>query len=145
VRSFLFIVILFFVGISISGCSKSGGYGFEEAIERGDVVYRNEVFNLERFEQFLINLSNKNEDTIRITVYTHEGDPVFQDLQFDGEVIHYSYDNSNDKFAGNDKGKETDGCKEVIEKNNNQGEIEYLISGCSNNTEHILISVEKKH
>ncbi|MGG3889595.1 DUF4362 domain-containing protein [Metabacillus fastidiosus] len=144
-KSYLFIVILLFVVISISGCSKSGAYGSEEAIKRGDIVYRNEVVNLEKFEQFLINLSNKKEDTIRVTAYTHEGDPVFQDLRFDGEVIHYSYDNSNDKFAGNDKGKDSDVCKEVIEKENTQGEIEYLISGCSKNLEHILISVEKKH
>ncbi|MEC2076298.1 DUF4362 domain-containing protein [Metabacillus fastidiosus] len=144
-KSYLFIVILLFVAISISGCSKSGAYGSEEAIKRGDVVYRNEVVNLEKFEQFLINLSNKKEDTIRVTAYTHEGDPIFQDLRFDGEVIHYTYDNSNDQFAGNDKGKVSDVCKEVIEKENTQGEIEYLISGCSKNLEHILISIEKKH
>jgi hypothetical protein len=145
VKRFLFIVIIFLVAIGIIGCSKSGAYGSEEAIKRGDVVYQNEVVNLERFEQFLINLSNKKEDTIRITAYTHEGDPIFQDLQFDGEVIHYTYDNSNDEYAGKDKGKETDVCKEVIEKENTQGETEYLISGCSKNLERILIRVEEKH
>lgn len=141
VKSYIFVV--FFVVISIIGCSKSGAYGSEEAIKRGDVVYQNEVVNLEKFEQFLINLSNKKEDTIRVTSYTHEGDPIFQDLRFDEEVIHYSYDNSNDKYAGKDKGKETDVCKEVIEKENTQGEIEYLINGCSKNLERILIRVEK--
>ncbi len=144
-KRFLFIVIIFLVAISIIGCSKSGAYGSEEAIKRGDVVYQNEVVNLERFEQFLINLFNKKADTIRITGYTHEGDPIFQDLQFDGEVIHYTYDNSNDEYAGKDKGKETDVCKEVIEKENTQDETEYLISGCSKNPERILIRVEKKH
>lgn len=144
-KRFLFIVIVFWVAISIVGCSKSGAYGSEEAIKRGDVVDQNEVINLKRFEQFLINLSYKKEDTIRVTGYTHEGDPIFQDLRFDGEVIHYTYDNSNDEYAGKDKGKETDVCKEVIGKENTQGEIEYLISGCSKNLEHILISVEKKH
>ena len=142
-KRFIFIIIL--VAISIIGCSKSGAYGSEEAIKGGDVVYQNEIVNLERFEQFLINLSNKKEDTIRVTGYTHEGDPIFQDLQFDGEIIHYTYDNSNDEYAGKDKGKETDVCKEVIGKENTQGEIEYLISGCSKNLERILIRVEKKH
>jgi len=145
VKRFILIVIIFLAAISIIGCSKSGAYGSEEAIKRGDVVYQNEVVNLERFEQFLINLSNKKEDTIRVTGYTHEGDPVFQDLQFVGEVIHYTYDNSNDEYAGKDKGKETDVCKEVIEKENIQGEIEYLISGCSKNLERNLIRIEKKH
>ena len=52
-KRFIFIIIL--VAISIIGCSKSGAYGSEEAIKRGDVVYQNEIVNLERFEQFLIN------------------------------------------------------------------------------------------
>ncbi|WP_051404898.1 DUF4362 domain-containing protein [Bacillus cihuensis] len=144
-KRFILIIIIFLVAISSIGCSKSGAYGSEEAIKRGDVVHQNEVVNLERFEQFLINLSNKKEDTLRVTGYTHEGDPIFQDLQFDGEVIHYTYDNSNDEYAGKDKGKETDDCKEVIEKENTQGEIGYLISGCSKNLERILIRIEKKH
>lgn len=131
--------------IGIIGCSKSEAYGSEEAIKRGDIVYQNEVVNLERFEKFLNNLSNKKEDTIRVTGYTDEGDPIFQDLRFDGEVIHYIYDNSNDAYAGKDKGKETDVCKEVIEKENTQGEIEYLISGCSKNIQNFLIRVEKKY
>jgi hypothetical protein len=135
--------ILFLFVISIIGCSKNGAYGSEEAIKRGDVVYQNEVVNLERFEQFLMNLSNKKEDTIRVTGYTHEGDPIFQDLRFDGKVIHYSYDNSNDEYAGNDKGIETDVCKEIIEKENTQGEVEFFISGCSKGNDGFLIRVEK--
>ncbi|WHY77277.1 DUF4362 domain-containing protein [Neobacillus sp. WH10] len=143
-KKFIFIVIISLVAIGIIGCSKSEAYGSEEAIKRGDIVYKNEVVNLERFEQFLINLSNKKEDTIRVTGYTDEGDPIFQDLRFDGEVIHYIFDNSNDEYAGKDKGKETDVCKEVIGKENTQGEIEYLISGCSKDLQNFLIRVEKK-
>jgi hypothetical protein len=144
VKRLIFIVIIFLASIGIIGCSKSEAYGSEEAIKKGDIVYRNEVFNLERFEQFLINLSNKKEDTIRVTGYTDEGDPIFQDLRFDGEVIHYTYDNSNDEYAGKYKGKENDVCKDVIGKESTQGEIEYLINGCSKNLPHFLIRVEKK-
>jgi hypothetical protein len=143
-KRLIFSVILFWVVIGIIGCSQSEAYGSEEAIKKGDIVYRKEVFNLERFEQFLINLSNKKEDTIRVTGYTDEGDPIFQDLQFDGKVIHYIYDNSNDEYGGKDKGRETDVCKEVIGKESTQGEIDYLISGCSKNLPHFLIRVEKK-
>lgn len=144
-EKFIIIVIISLVAIGIIGCAKSEAYGSEEAIKRGDIVYQNEVVNLERFEEFLMNLSNKYEDTIRVTGYTDEGDPIFQDLRFDGEVIHYIYDNSNDEYAGKDKGKETDVCKEIIGKENTQGEIEYLISGCSKNLQNFLIRVEKKH
>ena len=48
-KRFLFIVIVFLVVISIIGCSKNGAYSSEEAIKRGDVVYQNEVDNLEKF------------------------------------------------------------------------------------------------
>lgn len=137
------IVILFLIVISIIGCSRNGAYGYEEAIKKGDVVYQYGVVNLERFKQFLINLSNKKEDTLRVTGYTHEGDPIFHDLQFDGKVIQYTYDNSNDEFAGNDKGIERDVCKEIIEKENAQGDVEFLISGCSKGNDRFLIRVEK--
>jgi hypothetical protein len=140
---FLFVVLSFLFVFIITGCSKNEAYGLEEAIKRGDIVYQDEVINIEKFEQFLINISNKKEDCIRVRGYTHEGDPIFQDLQFDGKVIEYSYDNSNDEFAGNNRGVETDVCTEIIEKENTQGEVEYLISGCSKKLDHLLISVEK--
>ena len=142
-KRFLFIVIVFLVVISIIGCSKNGAYSAEEAIKRGDVVYQNEVDNLEKFEQFLVNLSAKREDSIRVIGYTHEGDPIFHDLQFDGKVIQYTYDNSKDEYAGNDKGIEKDVCTEIIEKENEQGEVEFLISGCSAGNDRFLIRIEK--
>ena len=137
-----FIFLVLSLLLFMMGCSQNEAYGLDEAIKRGDVVYQSEVINLERFEQFINNLSNKKEDKIRVTGYTHEGDPIFQDLQFDGKVIHYRFDNSNDEFAGNDKGVQTDICTEIIEKENEQGEVEYLISGCSKNQDDFLIRVE---
>ncbi|MEH7225390.1 DUF4362 domain-containing protein [Bacillus sp. JJ1566] len=140
------LVIILLVVLSCMGCSKEGGYGSEEAIERGDVVYRNGVANYVKFEQFLLSLSTSKESTIRVTGYTHEGDPIFQDLHFDGEVIHYTHDNSNDEYAGKEKATKKDACKEIIEKENTQGGIEYIeyiVSGCSNNLEYFLFSIEK--
>lgn len=139
---YLFVIISFLIIISISSCSKNKGYGSEEAIKRGDVVYQNKVVNIERFEQFLINVSNKKEDIIRVTGYTDEGDPIFKDLQYDGKVIHFTYDNSNDKFAGSDKGVETNVCEKIIEKEFLQGKIDYYVGGCTKNPESFLIRVE---
>lgn len=141
---FLFVVISFLFVISITGCSENEAYGSEEAIKRGDVVYQNEVINLERFEQFLSNLSNNKEDMIRVTGYTHEGDPIFQDLTFDGKAIQYRYDNSNDEFAGNDRGVETDVCTKIIEKESAVGTVDYLVSNCSNISDRFLIQVGLK-
>lgn len=138
----LFTMILFSLSGSIVGCSDKG-YDSEEAIKRGDIVYQDEVANFERFEKFLSNLSSKNEDSIRVTGYTHEGDPIFQDLQFDGKAIQYIYDNSHDEYAGNDKGIEKDNCTEIIEKENEQGEVDFFASGCSKGDDRFLFSVEK--
>lgn len=141
VNKFLIMAIAFILVMSLNGCSEDEAYGSEEAIKRGDIVYQSDVINLERFEQFLSNLSNKKEDKIRVTGYTDEGDPIFQDLQFDGKVIQYRYDNSNDEFAGNDRGIQTDVCTKIIEKENIRGEVDYLISSCSNNQDYFLIRV----
>jgi hypothetical protein len=54
-------------------------------------------------------------------------------LKFDGKVIQYSHDNTYDEFADNNRGIETDVCTEIIEEENIQGEVEFLISGCSKN------------
>jgi len=135
-------MILLSTVVSTIGCSNRA-YNSEEAIKRGDIVYQAKVSNLERFEQFLINLSNKKEDTIRVTGYTDEGDPIFQDLRFDGKVIQFTYDNSNDEFAGKDKGIEKGVCTEIVKKENEQSEVEFLISGCSKGDDRFLIRVEK--
>ncbi|WHY27775.1 DUF4362 domain-containing protein [Bacillus wiedmannii] len=142
-KRFLLIMILLLIVISTIGCS-SGAYSYEEAIKKGDIVYQVKADNLERFEKFLDNLSNKKEDTIRVTSYTKEGDPIFEDLQFDGKSIQYTYDNSNDAYAGNDKGIETDVCTEIIKKENEQGQDDFFVSGCSKGDDRFLIRVEKK-
>lgn len=71
-KRFLLIMILLLIVISTIGCS-SGAYSYEEAIKKGDIVYQVKADNLERFEKFLDNLSNKKEDTIRVTSYTKKG------------------------------------------------------------------------
>jgi hypothetical protein len=124
------ISLVFLTAFALAGCNNDG-YGHEEAIKRGDIVFLNKVINFERFEQFLNNLSNKNEDIIRITGYTDEGDPIFQDLKYDGKVIRYSYNNSNDAYGGSDKGLRKDVCTDISEEISINGEIEYTISGCS--------------
>ncbi|ETI66175.1 DUF4362 domain-containing protein [Neobacillus vireti] len=142
-KRFLLAMMLLSIVISTIGCSSNGAYSSEEAIKRGDIVYQGEAANLERFEQFLLNLSNKKEDTIRVTGYTDEGDPIFKDLQFDGKDIQYTYDNSKDEYGGKDKGIVKDVCTEITKKENEQGEVEFFISGCSKGNDGFLIRVEK--
>ena len=143
-KKLFFAVILFLIVITTFGCSNNKSYSSKEAIKRGDIVYQqSKVANLTRFEQFLTNLSNKKEDTIRVTSYTHEGDPIFQDLQFNGKVLKYTHDNSNDAYAGNDKGIEKDVCTEIIKKENEQGQVDFFVSGCAKQQDSFLFRVEK--
>lgn len=118
----------------IGGCSNNKAYGSEEAIKKGDVVYQNKVHNFKRFEQFLTNLSNKKEDSIRVTGYTDEGDPIFKDIKYDGKVIRYTYNDSNDAYGGSEKGIKKDVCTNISEEENIQGEIDFIISGCTKNS-----------
>ena len=83
-----------------------------------------------------------------MTGYTDEGDPIFKDLEYDGQVIHYSYDNSNDAYGGSEKGIQMDECSEVIKEDNVEGEDRYIISGCTSNNPDIsyfLLRVDKKN
>ncbi|KOS69342.1 hypothetical protein AEA09_12745 [Lysinibacillus contaminans] len=128
--------------MTLAGCSNSGAYDSTEAIKRGDITFSPKgVHSLDRFEQFLNNVSTNKEDAVRVTSYTIEGDPIFEDLQYDGEKIQYSYDNSNDAFGGNDKGIDSDVCTEIISKVNEQGKEEYYITGCSQNTDYVLLEI----
>ena len=146
------IVCSFF--LSLMGCSKNetsnglnevikaGGYDSEEAIKKGDVVSTAlGDYNLETFQEFLTNFSNKKEDTVRITGYTHEGDPIFQDLRFDGEVIHYSYDNSHDQYGVPENVEDV--CKAILTEEAADNRVDFVISDCSTIDDHYLIQVRK--
>lgn len=129
----------------LTGCSNGEAYDSTEAIKRGDITFSPKgIHHLDRFQQFLDNVSAKEKDTVRITSYTIEGDPIFEDLNYDGEKIHYSYDNSNDTYGGQAKGVHTDVCTEITSKVNENGEEQYTLAGCSKNTHYILLEIPKK-
>lgn len=139
------ILFLLMVLIILTGCSLTGGYDSTKAIKRGDItILHKGVHNLERFEQFLEHLANNQEDTVRVTAYTKEGDPIFADLHFDGNDIQYTHDNSHDAFGGQDKGQETDVCKNIMSGINDQNEVEYVLVDCANNGEISLFQVNEK-
>lgn len=125
--------------IILIGCQQETGannpkkpYHSEEAIENGDVVnLHGEISNLERFENFLGNIKSGSKDEIRITNYTIEGDPIFYHLNYDGNKIQYTYDNSQDEYAGSGQGIKSTSCSNIETKNIEQGVVEYHLSGCS--------------
>lgn len=135
--SFLLIVV-------IVGCSNtdeeistvdnpSQPYPQEEAFENGDVVVglEGETKNFDRFEVFLESVDRGRSDEIRITTYTIEGDPIFYNLQYNGEQIVYTYDNTEDGY-GSGKGKRSTNCSQLNKLDTEDG-VEYRLSGCENN------------
>ncbi|WP_233569490.1 DUF4362 domain-containing protein [Planomicrobium sp. Y74] len=106
-------------------------YPREEAIGNGDVVdIFGEITNLDKFEEFIENFEAGIEDEIRITLYTVEGDPVFYNLNFDGNKINYTYDDSQDGYAGADKGAQSTSCSEITSENTDQGTM-YSLKECA--------------
>ncbi|SEA98503.1 protein of unknown function [Thalassobacillus cyri] len=116
----------------------------ETAIQRGDVVnLHGKTSNLDRFEKFLSSLDAGKKDDIRITSYTTEGDPIFYNLKFDGEKIHYTYDITMDAYAGTGKGIREAECADIA-STKTEGERRYELSGCNSNAgESFLFTVRE--
>ena len=58
-----------------------------------------EVTNLQRFEDFVINVNGKQNDKIRIVSYTTEGGQILKDLIFDGNNIMYTIGSTRDSYG----------------------------------------------
>ncbi|MCM3611043.1 DUF4362 domain-containing protein [Planococcus sp. MERTA32b] len=144
-KGFLTVLGTLLIAMFLFGCQQSTGtdtpavavdnpenpYPPEEAIENGDVVdIFGEITNLDKFREFTKNFDAGVTDEIRITFYTVEGDPVFYNLNYDGNKIHYTYDDSQDGYASSDKGTQSTTCTEMTSKNTDLG-IEYSLNDCS--------------
>jgi len=98
VKKVLFIILSLIIFICI-GCGKDS-YTSKTAIKNGDVVVANgNQYNVEKLDEFMENVKNNIKDKVRITRYTIEGDAIITDLDYDGENINYTDDNTRDSFG----------------------------------------------
>lgn len=68
--------------------------------KKNDVIVKGiGTSNLDKFEQFVMNVDQGEVDKIRIVQYTDEGDPVFQTLEHSGKDILYVLDSRQDKTS----------------------------------------------
>ncbi|MGF9768856.1 DUF4362 domain-containing protein [Bacillus albus] len=124
-----FICLFFF---SLVACSQPN----IEVDRKNDVIVkRAEISNLDKFEKFVLNVDQGEVDKIRIVHYTHEGDPVFQTLEYSENDILYVLDNRKDQFAGEDKGLHKDSCKRIV-KEQRESQIAYRLIDCANENGH---------
>ena len=61
-----------------------------------------EFENKERFDEFLLNVEQGIEDSIRMVRYTTEGAPVLYEYDFDKELIKVMIDTRRDGFGQRD-------------------------------------------
>ncbi|MEB9680457.1 hypothetical protein BK742_19185 [Bacillus thuringiensis serovar pingluonsis] len=100
--------------------------------KKNDVVVKGTgISNLNKFEQFVLNIDQGKVDKIRIVQYTHEGDPIFQTLERSKNDILYVSDNRKDQFAGDNKGLYKDSCKSIVKDERESG-ITYRLIDCTN-------------
>ncbi|MGG0299385.1 DUF4362 domain-containing protein [Bacillus albus] len=120
-----FICLLLF---SLVACSSSN----TTIDKKNDVIVKRAgISNLNKFEKFVLNVDQGEVDKIRIVHYTHEGDPVFQTLEYSGADILHVSDNRQDRFAGNHTGIDEDSCKRIV-KEQRELQMAYRLIECAN-------------
>ncbi|WP_207383674.1 DUF4362 domain-containing protein [Paenibacillus solani] len=105
-------------------------YTFEQAVDNGDVVFGlGEIANREIWDEFVMEVKKKNSASVQLTSYTKEGDPIFNDLEYDhqGKVFKHRLDTTHDTMGMPTKSVEF--CKELVAEETEQG-IEYRLNGC---------------
>ncbi|HDR7240355.1 DUF4362 domain-containing protein [Bacillus mobilis] len=100
--------------------------------KKNDVIVKAAgISNLDRFEKFVLNVEQGEVDKIRIVHYTHEGDPIFQTLEYSGTDIIHRLDNRKDRFAGNHTDIDEDSCKRIV-KEQRELQTAYRLIDCVN-------------
>ncbi|EMI9088745.1 hypothetical protein COD05_19635 [Bacillus cereus] len=113
---------------SLVACSQSNS----TIDKKNDVIVKGaRTSNLDKLEQFVLNVEQGKVDKIRIVHYTHEGDPVFQTLEHSENDILYVSDNRKDQFAGENNGLHKDSCKRIV-KEQREPQTAYRLIDCAN-------------
>ncbi|QLG36745.1 DUF4362 domain-containing protein [Paenibacillus sp. E222] len=102
----------------------------EQAEQSGDVVVLLEgMRNKDKWNTFVKNVKNKQQDQVRVTMYTFEGGAIIHELIYDGSAIQATYDNSRDAY-GSKQGMTTNTCKGIGTMKSEQGRVFYVLTGC---------------
>lgn len=137
------IIILMLLSIVFTSCNSDPikenislhkNMSFSEAKSEGYVVTGpSGLANVDRLEEFYEHVQNKIKNRITLAHYTDEGDPIYIDLEFDGEKFIYVYDSTWDAFGGQDKGVSETTCTELGKRVGLYGNLngtEYYLTSC---------------
>lgn len=85
------------------------------------------IENIERLDQFVQSVKNGSKDMVRLIRHTIEGDPIYHDLQYDGQKLKFILDTTEDQYGvGNIYTYECDS----IDKTETNTETAYTLQGC---------------
>lgn len=139
-----FAFILVFSLVFLFGCDddisdEEGLIDNDYTPSSDDVIDRqDEIINLDIFEKFVKNVNEGKQDKIRIVKYTTEGDPILKDLEYDSENIVITKDTTWDQYG--DGNITITSCESINESKTKEGK-EYVLSGCDNSDENIVLTV----
>lgn len=121
-----------------TGCEliRSLDYTPEQAASNGDIVnVHGKLTNSDKWTKFVEQVRAGNASEAHITAYTVEGDPIFQDLLFDGQVIQYTYNNVLDGFGS--PTRTISFCKNL-----DQEGLRYSLSKCDDEKSRFVLEME---
>lgn len=91
----------------VTGCASSGVPQKPQTQKTNTVTQSNIIinqgantFDAKVLDKFLTVVSSKNPAILQVKRFTDEGDPILQTWDYKDGLIRYTYDNSQDKFAG---------------------------------------------
>ena len=107
-------------------------YTSEQAVKNGDIVnVHGKYANLKRWKTFMDHVQSAKPGyvQVRITGFTIEGSPIFNELTYDGKRMRFTYDNAMDAY-GSDLGRPSSACAGIGKKPGFDGADEYMLTGC---------------
>lgn len=122
-------------------------YPEEMAKLNGDLVYysSNSMINEDAMDTFLKNVDLNQNDWLRITRYTDEGDAIIQEVSFKNGTFYYLKDTTRDAYG---EKQLTVGKCSLLNQNQRvtqSGEmIDYELSGCSGGIDEQFTLISRK-
>ncbi|QHT62584.1 DUF4362 domain-containing protein [Paenibacillus lycopersici] len=103
-------------------------YDSKQAAANGDIVNLiGRIENPATWERFMQNVKSGGSDAVQVVHYTIEGDPIFDDLSFDGRTIAHRFDNTHDAYGS--PAKRLEYCQSIEEMKTEKGTV-YTLAAC---------------
>jgi hypothetical protein len=97
---FSFIVLILTISGAYWFIIHPKSYDYDKAVKNGDVVMgAGGLVNVDKFHSFIKNVENKQPDKLRITAFSKEGYPEIYDMDYDGNIIKCTIDNTRNLFG----------------------------------------------